>query len=217
MDFSFNIILLFVFHIFAAVAVSKDCTARGIKKKDAYAISAFFLPIIVGIIYACKRNKSEKSDEIPENSAALKSRAKLLSVIAVITLVASGVAGTMAMNNSDPMFTYHYDIIQYDRNGDPYFFNRKMNYYDSEDNVYQINDEKNALVNIETQEYYEYPICFIDKDGYVVFLDDDARLRGESDGYIYNVDEHSYIYLPYAKWDREGMLYDSNGTHWVLH
>lgn len=49
MDFSFNIILLIVFHILTACAVSKDCTARGIKKKDAYVISSFFFPIIQGL------------------------------------------------------------------------------------------------------------------------------------------------------------------------
>lgn len=217
MDFSFNIILLLVFHIIAAAAVSKDCTARGILKKDSYVILTFFFPVIIGIAYGCKRKKISSADDMPENSARLISSAKTLCVIAIITFISSGVVGTISMSSADSMMTYHYDVIKYDRNGAPYFFNQKVNYYDRDGNIYQINDDENSLINIETQECFEYPICYIDKEGYVVFLDENARLRGEQYDFLYEIDNHSYIYLPYVRWDRDGMLYDINGTHWILH
>lgn len=216
MDFSFNIIFLLIFHILAAIAVSKDCTARGITKKDSFVILTFFFPLIAGIVYGCKRKKLSNPDDMPENSAHIMSSAKFLSVIAVIMFAVSGIYGTMTMNNSDSMMTYHYDIIKYDRNGDAYFFNQKINYYDREGNVYQISDDHAALINVDTQESFEYLICFIDKDGYVVFLDNDDRLNGRLLDDIYFIDDHMYIYFFDVKWDREGLLYNSYGNRIYL-
>lgn len=216
MDFSFNIVFLLIFHILAAAAVSKSCTARGIVKKDSYVILTFFFPIIVGIVYFCKRKKLSHPDDMPENSAHSMSSAKILSVAAVVAFAVSGIYGTMTMNHADPMTTYHYDIIKYDRNGAPYFFGQKINYYDKEGNVYQLSDDHAALINVDTQESFEYLICFIDKDGYVVFLDNDARLNGELFDNIYSIDNHMYIYLIDVKWDRDGLLYNSYGNRIYL-
>lgn len=213
MDFSFNVILLLVFHFLAASAVSKDCRAKGIEKKDSFVILTFFFPVITGIVYACKRKKYASAD-LPENSAGFASSAKFLSVIAVIALIASGVVGTMSMSNSDPMITNKYDIIKYDRNGDAYFFNQKINYYDREGNVYQMTDTNSEFVNTETNEKYEYYNCVVDSDGYFLLVDgDNYEIIGDN---IVSYEGHSYLLAMRAKWDRDGLLYDSWGNQVFL-
>lgn len=214
MDFSFNIILLIVFHILTAFAVLKDCTARGIKKKDAYVISSFFFPIIAGIVYGCKRKKLSQADDIPENSSKLISSAKVLSVIAVITLAASGVAGTMTMNNSDPMLTEHYDIIKYDRESNPYFFYQKVKFYDRQGNVYYKDDFNSGFIDAQTNEEYDYLNCYVDKDGYFVQRD---AYSGTLDHMIFHDgSEHSYLLGITAQWNKDGELYDSDGNRIYL-
>lgn len=214
MDFSFNIILLIVFHILASCAVSKDCTARAIEKKDAYVISSFFFPIIAGVIYACKRKKLSQAENMPANSSKLISSAKVLCIIAVLTFAVSGVAGTMSMHNSDPMQISHYDIIKYDREGKPYFFNQKINYYDRAGNTYQLTDTNAEFVNMETNEKYVYSDCVVDNEGYFLLVDG-YRCEFVGDN-IVSYEGHSYLLAMSARWDRDGLLYNSYGNSRVV-
>lgn len=215
MDFSFNIVFLLIFHIFAAAAVSKSCTARGIVKKDSYVILTFFFPIIVGIVYFCKRKKLSNPDDMPENSAHSMSSAKILSVAAVIAFAVSGIYGTMTMNNADPMTTYHYDIIQYDRNGDAYFFSQKINYYDREGNTYQLTDTNAEFVNIETNEKYDYFNCVVDNEGYFLLVDGyNYEFIGDN---VISYEGHSYLLAMSARWDRDGQLYNNDNSKVILY
>lgn len=98
----------------------------------------------------------------------------------------SGIAGTMSMNNADPMMTYQYDIIKYDRNGDPYFFNQKVNYYDRDGNVYQMTDDNACFINTETGEEYAYTNCFIDSKGYFIYLTSEELCEFTGDDIVYS-------------------------------
>ena len=218
MEISFNILFLFVFHILMAVSVARDCNARSIVKKDLYVALTFFFPIITGIVYACKRNKAKKFDEKPENAKKLVHKSKRAFVFALVVFLISGISGTVSMNNANPMFVSTYSIVSYDRNCEPYFFNQKVMYYDVDGNTYQKSDDNSSFVNTETGEEYHCTHCFVDKDGYFVYFDNEAmcELSGDGDIYFDPSTGHSYLWAPHASWDRTGVLYDLNGNHLVL-
>lgn len=46
--------------IFTVMAINEDAKAIGIKNKTAYLVLSFFFPVIVAIVYFCKRKKAEK-------------------------------------------------------------------------------------------------------------------------------------------------------------
>ena len=218
MGISFNVIFLFIFHILMAVAVARDCKARAIVKKDLYVVLTFFFPIITGVVYACKRNKAKKLDEKPEDAKKLVHKSKRAFVFALVVFVISGVLGTLTMNNADPMLVSRYNIVNFDRNGKPYFFNQKIMYYDADGNTYQLSDDNSHFVNTETGTEYHCTHCFVDKDGYFVYFDNDAMsdLSGDGDIYLDPSTGHSYLWAPHASWEMSGALCDSNGTHWLL-
>ena len=93
MQFSFNILFLFIFHILMAVSVARDCNARAIVKKDLYVALTFFFPIITGIVYACKRNKAQTLDDKPEDAKKLVHKSKRAFAIALVVLVISNISG----------------------------------------------------------------------------------------------------------------------------
>lgn len=218
MQISFNILFLFIFHILMAVSVARDCKARAIAKKDLYTVLTFFFPIITGIVYACKRNKAQTLDDKPEDAKKLVHKSKRAFAIALVVLVISNISGTATMNNANPMLVSTYNFINFDRNGKPYFFNQKVMYYDVEGNTYQKSDDNSSFVNTETGEEYHCTHCFVDKDSYFIYFDNEAmsELTGDGDIYLDSSTGHSYLWAPHASWDRSGALYDLNGTHWML-
>lgn len=218
MQISFDIIFLFIFHILMAVAVVRDCKARAIVKKDLYTVLTFFFPIITGIVYACKRNKAQRLDEKPENAKKLVHKSKRAFVFALVMLLISGILGTATMNNANPMFVSRYNIMNYDRNGEHYFFDQKIMYYDADGNTYQQSDDNSSFVNTETGAEYHCTHCFVDKDGYFVYFDNEAmsELTGDGDIYFDSSTGHTYLWAPHASWDKSGALYDLSGNNLVL-
>lgn len=46
--------------IFTMLAINEDANAIGVKNKTVYIVLAFFIPVLMAIIYVCKRKKAEK-------------------------------------------------------------------------------------------------------------------------------------------------------------
>lgn len=218
MDFSFNIIFLVLFHIFIALAINRDCSARCIKKKNSYTVCAFFFPVIAGIVYACTRNKAQTLDEKAENREKLLKNSKIFFVSALIFFVISLYAGTDAMSNADSFSITTYNIVSYDRTGTPYFFRQKINYFDRSGNTYKLSEDENNFVNINTGEEYSVTNCFVDKDGYLVYFtsEDISDMEMEESIYTDNKNHHSYMWAKSARWDKDGGLYNAAGRRWYL-
>lgn len=53
-------VLSLIFKAFICAAINFDAKARGVKEKTMYTVLSFFFPIIVGIIYLCRRKNCPK-------------------------------------------------------------------------------------------------------------------------------------------------------------
>jgi nitrate reductase NapE component len=75
--------------ICAMLAIGCDCKAHNVSSRKAYMVLAFFFPIVVGIIYLCKRNKYKKACEGVEipNSEKEKKNAKAYLIVAIIAWI----------------------------------------------------------------------------------------------------------------------------------
>lgn len=54
------VVISIMSNAFIALAINNDASARDLQKRTTYAVLAFFFPLVVGVIYLCKRSKMQK-------------------------------------------------------------------------------------------------------------------------------------------------------------
>lgn len=245
MNFTINLFSGFLgllFRTLLAAAINKDCLAKGIVKKNTYVALVFVFPIASGIVYACTRNKAEKMriqcNDFKDNDSSrdasdcslvktnadeklnslIKSSNKLFIWSAIIFILYMAAAFLSPAPDKTDMTTTTYNIIQYDRNGDMYFFNQKLKYFDKEGAAYVLSENRDYFVNTQTDEKFVYYSCFVDKDGYLIcfnpetFFDNHFEEPYYQDiGFCYS-DSQGNLYYKASEvcWDRDGVMYDPN-------
>ena len=245
MNFTINLFsgfLGFLFRILLAAAINKDCLVKGIAKKNTYVALVVVFPITVGIVYACTRNKAErlrlqhsdfddndscqeafdyslaKTDIDKKINSLIKSSKKLFIWAVLVFILYIAAACLSPVPDKTDMTTTTYDIIQYDRNGDAYFFNQKVKYFDKEGTTYVLSENRDYFVNAQTGKKFVYYFCFVDKDGYLVcfnpetFSDDYfEEPYYQNIGFCYSDSQGNLYYkASEVRWDREGVMYDPN-------
>lgn len=244
MNFTINLFSGFLgllFRVLLAAAIKKDCLSRGIVKKNTYVALAFVFPIAAGIVYACTRNKAKKirmrDSDFEDNksgqeavdyspvitdddkiSSLIKSSKKLFIWSVIIFILYMAAAFLSPAPDKNDMTTRTYDIIQYDRNGDVYFFNQRVKYFDKDGTAYVLSENRDCFVNTQTGEEFVCYSCFVDKDGYLLcfnpesFFDDyfeEPYYQGI--GFCYSDAQGNLYYKASAvRWDRKGVMYDPN-------
>lgn len=193
--------------VLLAIAISKDCKARGNGSGALWGLFTLIAPAMAGIIYGVysrilekRQPKTDKDKKKVKRSRKLTIWAIFVYVVAIlvagiafITTVASGAAMFINEDGSSP---YSFNSKEYyDMKGNVYDNEYKVVLYDKQGNSYHIDESPNGW-NYDTyfdQNATEYDIdlCYISKDGYF-YYDKDSKLQNDDGLLTYEYDK---IYL----------------------
>lgn len=189
--------------ILLAVAVSKDCKARGGDRALFWSICTFLVPLAFGIIYLINSRAVQKSPINPDKKKA-KSAIHLTVfaiIIYIITLALSAAAivsgaasGIYILLNDDGE-----SVVLYDKNGNSYHIEKSEDGF----NFYPYVDEQGNE--------YSPTDCFISKDGYFYYDPNDELEESKDlfyyDKTFYDKDGNEYRAIGnYAFFDKDGKI-----------
>lgn len=189
--------------ILLAVAVSKDCKARGGDRALFWSICTFLVPLAFGIIYLINSRAGQKSPVKPDRKKS-KSAKRLIVfaiIIYIITLALSAAAivsgaasGIYILLNDDGE-----SVVLYDKNGNSYHIEKSEDGF----NFYPYVDEQGNE--------YSPTDCFISKDGYFYYDPNDELEENKDlfyyDKTFYDKDGNEYRAIGnYAFFDKDGKI-----------
>lgn len=189
--------------ILLAVAVSKDCKARGGDRALFWSICTFLVPLAFGIIYLINSRAGQKSPVKPDRKKS-KSAKRLIVfaiIIYIITLALSAAAivsgaasGIYILLNDDGE-----SVVLYDKNGNSYHIEKSEDGF----NFYPYVDEQGNE--------YSPTDCFISKDGYFYYDPNDELEESKDlfyyDKTFYDKDGNEYRAIGnYAFFDKDGKI-----------
>ena len=192
-----------VVSILLAVAVSKDCKARGGDRALFWSVCTFLVPLAFGIIYLINSRAVQKSPINPDKKKA-KSAIHLTVfaiIIYIITLALSAAAivsgaasGIYILLNDDGE-----SVVLYDKNGNSYHIEKSEDGF----NFYPYVDEQGNE--------YSPTDCFISKDGYFYYDPNDELEESKDlfyyDKTFYDKDGNEYRAIGnYAFFDKDGKI-----------
>lgn len=205
-------VLGLLFNILMAFAVEKDCRARNIKSKTTYSLLTFFFPIVVGIVYACTRKNAQKiSAEPVPNAQKLAKKSVIIFIAAVIAFVAaSGIQVYSLVTAAGDAVDKLDDIAYYDMKGNEYEASGDIIFYDKEGNAYNcaIDEDtyESSYVNQTTGDSYDSYNCYVDKDGYFYYDEDESIQMNDDFTAFYDTDGAEYFAISDVYWDADGEM-----------
>lgn len=192
-----------VVSILLAVAVSKDCKARGGDRALFWSICTFLVPLAFGIIYLINSRAVQKSPINPDKKKAKS--AIYLTVFAIIiyiitlalsaaAIVSGAASGIYILLNDDGE-----SVVLYDKNGNSYHIEKSEDGF----NFYPYVDEQGNE--------YSPTDCFISKDGYFYYDPNDELEESKDlfyyDKTFYDKDGNEYRAIGnYAFFDKDGKI-----------
>lgn len=211
--------------ILLAVAVSRDCKARGGDRALFWSICTFLVPLAFGIIYLINSRAIQKSPINPDKKKAKS--AIYLTVFAIIiyiitlalsaaAIVSGAASGIYILLNDDgeSINSLLYDGY-YDMNGIKYDDGESVVLYDKNGNSYHIEKSEDGFnfypyVDEQGNEYSPTD-CFISKDGYFYYDPNDELEESKDlfyyDKTFYDKDGNEYRAIGnYAFFDKDGKI-----------
>lgn len=117
------------------------------------------------------------------------------------------------IDDADDYYDLDDDSDYYDKNGNSYDDLEDVLYYDNNGNTYKHyyhigESSKECFVNIKTQKQLPASNCFVDEQGFFVFISDTSALKQSEDDYVVYQDKDgkTYYLASYAVWNAEGKL-----------
>lgn len=190
--------------VLLAVAISKDCKARGNGSGALWGLFTLLSPVLAGIIYCVySRFLTKRDGKTDQDKKQIKKSKKLtvwailvyiialiLAIVCIITTAASGIASIVADDGTN-INSFMYDEY-YDMNGVKYDEPEKVILYDKQGNSYHIDESPNGW-NYDT--YFDQngtecdlDLCYISKDGYL-YYDKDSKLQNDDGLLTYEYDK----------------------------
>lgn len=169
-----------------AVVIYKSSVELGKQKQGFLAGASLAFPIISGIICAvkCKQGKS--------------ARVKILITL-VLTL---GISAAVVITVSNA-----YAVKYYDANGGSHGYASEVFYKDREGNRYTFSEDTgyDRLYINETEESLNADLCYLDKDGYLVY-DEDMSVTARDEASCADIDGAVYYPVKYATYNQDGSV-----------
>lgn len=233
--FLISAVLLLIFRIMFAVSISLDAKARNFKDRTVYSILAFFLPLVIGIVYLCIRDNDKNKSSVqvqyaqnpyyqqqyePVQFQAVEpekpnTKSSIICfIIALVFLFASiGISSFAAVKEmagiaDNVVGTVTQDM--YDMNGNKCEGIDNVPFYDKDGTkyVYSYNDEEYDAyyINQDTKEKYKDYQCYLDADGYFVYDEnDEIEYDFDIDGYV-DANGNVYHEAHGTFWDKDGNM-----------
>lgn len=183
--------LSLLFKIVYAVVIYYRFDYPNKKTRSVLTALSFMFPIITGIVCIVKYKRSKKDVFV------------LVSVF-VAFVVAIGIAGYYALTK------------YYDKEGNQYYTDVDVPYIDYEGNTYTYNFDKKGYEYLYingTDNFIVSDLCYLDKDGYLVY-DDDLSITAKDEHTCIDTDGTIYYPVNYTKFNKDGSIeYEFNSSN----
>lgn len=117
------------------------------------------------------------------------------------------------LDEADDYYDLDDDLDYYDKNGNSYDDLEDVLYYDKNGNTYKYyfnigENSKEYFVNTKTQEQLSSSNCFVDEQGFFVYINDTSVLKQSDDDYVmyYDKDGKAFYLASYVVWDSNGNI-----------
>lgn len=153
------------------------------KTRNVMTALSIAFPIITGIVCIVKYRRSKKD---------------VLELISVFILFVAAICTA----------SYFAVTKYYDNDGQQYFFDDKVQYEDHDGNTYTYNFDKKGydyLYINGTEEYLVADLCYLDKDGYLVY-DDDLSITAKDEHTCVDTDGAVYYPVKYSSFNKDGSI-----------
>ena len=213
--------------ILMSLSVYRHAKSNNISHKGRWVVFAFGFPVLGRVAYYVyhrfirKKNTEYLFEQVtPTNNrkgAILCIISLLLSGVAsIITVVAIGTMG-FSVVKSIIDDEYIFEFTCYDVNGNEYSDTYQVPLLDRDGNTYEYNSVLTGFGDYvdQNEKVFLGEHCYLDSDGYFVYLENEELSTSETDWYeyYYDSDGNKYYHLDGFQiyWDENGYIYENRG------